>query len=591
MKKTTRKALIAVVIGVVALAAIYSAMTAKGSKEQAEVHTSSAEENIKPPIAEHADVLVLGNVITMDENNPSAEAVAISEDKILYVGTAEGAKSFCDEQTVTYDYGANSVYPGFLEAHCHPGGAGFKMTGTARLSTENSLEECVQIMKEYMDANPDAEIYRGSGFMEKDMKPHASMLDAICPDKVMLVSSADGHSMWINTKAMETYGINQEAIDKWGTDCVRVDENGKPTGYISEGPVFHVREQAVISTEEMKKALLAWEKYALSSGYTAAYNAGVETLSKNEAAAYYELEKEGKLNLYTYVGRMVKDNTDTPEEDVEKIAREAKEHDSHHFKTLGIKVFADGVVEAHTAWLLDEYKDKPGYFGVPRFNDHEKMVRLLKAANNYGFNVHVHSIGDAATKAWVDAIAEAEEDTGNFDMRNCLAHLHIVRKEDIKRIADYNIMACTGMMWIEKEPGYFEQECAYVGEEKAYNAYPIKSFIDNGAVIVSHSDYPVSSTFSAPWTICFGVAGYLPSHGKEVVRHEDECISRNETLKALTINVAYTWHEEDRMGSLETGKLANLTVFDKDFMKDDLAEIENSKCLATFIDGKLLYKE
>ncbi|MBP3232593.1 MAG: amidohydrolase family protein [Anaerovibrio sp.] len=415
------------------------------------------------------------------------------------------------------------------------------------------------------------------------------MLDAVCSDKSIVVESYDGHSMWLNTKAMEEFGINQDAVAKWGKDCVRVDSSGKPTGIISEAPTFHVRANMKFSVEDMKKYLLAWQDLALSNGYTGAYNAGVEIVSKSEPLAFYELEKEGKLKYYAYSGSLLQDNTDTPEADMDAVAAEAEAHNSKHYKLIGAKVFCDGVVEAHTAWLLDDYLDKPGYRGVSRFDDHKKMVRLIKAAEKHNMNVHVHSIGDASTKAWIDAFAEAEEATGNFDMRNALAHLHIVRKEDVKRIADYNIMAVAGMMWVGKEPGIFEQEVAYVGQEKAERAYPIKSIIDYGGVLGSHSDFPVSPVFSVPWTVCLGATGYLPSYGKSMIRHADQCLSRLDTLKALTINVAYMWHEEERMGSLETGKLANLTVFDKDFMRDDFKDIENAKCLATYVDGELVY--
>ncbi len=538
---------------------------------------------------EVADVLVLGNVITMDERKPYAEAVAVKGDKILYVGAAEVARQLCDDNTKVYDYGKNSVYPGFLEAHCHPGGVGLKKCLIASLDPNASLEECVQVMKEYMEAHPEEEIVQGQGFEEHGVKPHYSMLDAICPDKAMICTDSGGHSMWMNSKAMERFGIDQRAVEQWGTACVRVDENGKPTGYISEGPVFRVRNSITVTVDQMKRALSAWQDFALSMGYTGSYNAGVDLLSTNEPKAYYALEEEGKLKHYTYAGSMIMDNTDTPEEDMDAVAAEAEAHNSKHYKILGAKIFCDGVVEAQTAWMLEDYLDKPGYKGVSRFNDHDKMVRVLKAAEKHNMNVHIHTIGDAACKAWVDAIAEAEEATGNFDMRNALAHLQAVRPEDIRRIADYNIMAVCGIMWVEKTYTMYEVMAKYVGREKADNGFPVKDFFDKGAVVVSHSDFPVSPTFSVPWTVCLAVNRYLPSNGKDLQRNPDQCISRLDALKTVTTNVAYMWHEEDRMGSLEIGKLANMAVFDKDFMRDDFEEIENAKCLATFVDGELVF--
>lgn len=537
-----------------------------------------------------ADLLVLGNVITMDEHKPYAEAVAVKGDRILYVGAAKVARKLCDAHTKVLDYGKNSVYPGFLEAHCHCGGAGYKMIGVANMKQENTLEECVRIMKKYMEEHPDKQIINGSGFATTGEEPTAAMFDAICPDKIMVCSSVDGHSMWLNTKAMEEYGIDREAAEKWGPQCVVVDEKGNPTGYISEGPVFEVRAKSKVTVGDMKESVMAWQDFALSKGYTGVYNAGMEVTSKCEPEAFYELEKEGKLKMYTYGGSVVRDNTDTPEEDLERIAREAAEHNSKHVRIIGAKVFCDGVVEAHTAWMLDDYLDQPGYKGVPRFNDHEKMVRLLEAAQARGMNVHVHSIGDAATKAWVDAIAQAQASTGDYDMRNALAHLQAVSREDIKRIADNNIIAVVGIMWLEAEPGFIEQEIMYIGEEKAIHAYPAGDLAEQGAVVVSHSDYPVSPGFSVPETICQAVIGYLPSHGSKWARGGGQQLSREESLKALTTNVAYSWHAEDLMGSLEIGKLANITVFDADFMKDDMADIEKAQCLATIVDGELVYK-
>ncbi len=537
-----------------------------------------------------ADVLILGNVITMDVYKPNAEAVAIKGNTILYVGAAEVAKKICDSNTKIYDYGKNSIYPGFLESHCHCGAVGLEKSEMAGLSAHASLEECVQVMKKFMEDHPEKEFYLGGGYEEHGVKPTAALLDAICKDKPMVCVDSSAHSMWLNTKAMEEYGINKDAVAKWGTDCVHVDANGNPTGLISEAPTFHVREKVNLTVDIMKNALLSWQELMLSNGYTGCYNAGVTLANANEPFAYYALEKEGKLKHYVYAGSLIGDNTDTPEADMDKVAADAEEHNSKHYTLLGAKVFCDGVVEAHTAWMLDDYIDKPGYKGVSRFNDHDKMVRLVKAASKHNMNVHVHTIGDAASKAWMDAFAEAAEATGDFDMRNALAHLQVVHPDVIRRMGEYNVMALCGVMWVEKSHALYEVMAQYLGQEKADNGFPVKDFFDNGVVAVTHSDYPAADTFGAPSAFCLGVNRYLPSNGIKLQRNPDQCVSRYDMLRMLTTNVAYMWHEENRMGSLEYGKLANITVFDKDFMNDDFADIEKAKCLATFVDGEQVYK-
>ena len=396
--------------------------------------------------------------------------------------------------------------------------------------------------------------------------------------------------MWINTRAMEAFDINEEAVAQWGTECIHVDENGKPNGLLAEKPAIDLVKRVQPELEQAKKELLGFQQYAFANGYTGVYDAGYQLLTRHDPRAYKELDDEGKLKLYSFCGSFVNDNTDTPEEDVERIVKEAEEYNGKHVRVLGVKVFADGVVEGHTAWMLDDYVDKPGYKGVTRFDDHDKMVRLVKAASAHNMNVHVHSVGDGATRAWIDAFAQAQSETGNFDMRNALAHLQEVTPEDVKRFGEYNVMAVCGIMWAIKHPAGFAQEVAYVGEEKSYNAYPVKSIIDGGGVVANHSDYPVSPMFSAVQAFCLGVLKKLPSLSDDYIRNIDQAVSRYEALKTLTSNVAYMWHEEDRMGSISIGKLANFVVMDRDFMHDDFADIEKAVCLATIVDGDIVYK-
>ena len=503
-----------------------------------------------------AQTIILGNVITMDEFKPYARAIAVADGKIIYVGSKEAAMKLKGDNTRVLDYGSNSIYPGFLEAHCHPGFAGNIMFGRANLAEGKTPEDYLAILKKYVRENPDKPHYVGSGWTDDWLyQLNAKQLDQICPDKPMINQSGSGHMMWVNTKAMEAFDINEDAVKQWGTECIHVDENGKPNGLLAEKPAIDLVKRV-----------------------------------QPEPRAYKELDDEGKLKLYSFCGSFVNDNTDTPEEDMDRIAEEAKEFNGKHVKVIGAKVFADGVVEGHTAWMLDDYVDKPGYKGVTRFDNHDKMVRLVKAAAAHDLNVHVHSIGDGATRAWIDAFAQAQTEVGNFDMRNALAHLQEVTPEDVKRIGEYNVMAVCGIMWAIKHPAGFPQEVAYVGEEKSNNAYPVKSIMDAGGVVANHSDYPVSPFFSAVQAFCMGVLKKLPSYPDEYIRNIDQAISRYEALKTLTSNVAYMWHEEDRMGSISLGKIANFTVFDRDFMHDDFADIEKANCLATIVDGEQVYR-
>ena len=205
--------------------------------------------------------------------------------------------------------------------------------------------------------------------------------------------------------------------------------------------------------------------------------------------------------------------------------------------------------------------------------------------------MYVHSIGNGATKFMLDCIEDAEKITGDMDQRNVLAHLQYVTDEDIKRMGATNSIPAVPPLWSPKEPNVYEQEVRYVGKELADKAYPIKSFYDYGANVVFHSDSPVSPIFDIKLSIYTAEKRTYP---KEIANTEprniEESITREQSLRAMTINVARQWRQEHRLGSIEFGKIANMTVFDCDFLHDDLEKVAKANIIATIIDGEEVYK-
>lgn len=539
----------------------------------------------------NAQKIYLGNVITMDDKKPYAEAVATSDGMIMYVGSESIARSMADSQTEIIDLKGNSIYPGFLESHCHPLGAGQMLDteASADLASAKNNAECIKILDEFIKKHPEKKRYLAFNYIELDEKPTASMIDAICEDKPVIVTTVDGHSQWLNTAAMNTFHIDKDAVKKYGNDLIHVDANGIPTGFISEAPVFEIRKKLTISEEDGKSFLLKSQEFFFSKGYTAVYDAGQELIDTNCIDFYKALVKEGSLKLRTYAGSVIDETCEDIKGAVEQIAK-MQECNSEYYKIIGVKTFSDGVVEAHTAYLLDEYLDQPGYHGSQRMTDPDKLKELYTEAAKHNMNVHCHCIGDAATHCNLDAIEETIKSTGNTDMRNALAHLQVVNKNDIKRFADLNVIAVVPPLWSPKEPNYFSQELEYLGTERAEAAYPTKSFLDNGAVYAFHTDYPVSPIVDVPKSIYTAVMRRLPNHSEENVRQSDEFLSRYQALLGLTKNVAYMWHEENHLGSLEIGKVANMSVYDSDFLNDDLEVVANSSLVCTIVDGEIVYK-
>ena len=539
--------------------------------------------------------LVFGNIITMDEKRPFAKAALVKDGVFAFVGSAAEAKRLAAADAEVLDYGENFIYPGFLESHCHGYFAGDRAVGQANLM-QVGLTDYVkyrEIIKEFIAKNPQRKFYVAAGWAENEEYVTKAYLDDICSDKPLLMQTGGGHSMLLNTKALEWAGIDAAYAKKMGYDLVHVDKNGEPDGYICEAPVMELMPKLSATFEEAKNLLLAWQEIAFKNGYTAVADAGTEIFFKDSARAYHALEEEGKLKLRTYAYILTEDNVADPKAEVARVAAVRANYSGEYFHVVGIKAFLDGVTEAHTGWQNQDYADQPGYHGVERFNDHDKMVQLIAEADKEGLSVHVHSEGGGATHFMLGCIEDAEKITGDKDQRNVLAHLHFVTEEDIRRMAATGSVPAVPPLWTAKIPGFYDIEVKYVGEELASQSYPIKSFFDAGACPVFHSDYPVSPSFNIPISIYMAETRALPKgmlDGADTRHNVKEAITREQSLRALTINVAHAWHQEHRLGSIEFGKIANMTVYDCDFLHDDIEKVAQANLIATLVDGKEVYK-
>ena len=539
--------------------------------------------------------LIFGNIITMDEKRPFAKAALVKNGVFAYIGSAEEAKRLAAADAEVLDYGENFIYPGFLESHCHGYFAGDRAVGQANLM-QVGLTDYVkyrEIIKEFIANNPQRKFYVAAGWAENEEYVTKAYLDEICSDKPLLMQTGGGHSMLLNTKALEWAGIDAAYAKKMGYDLVHVDKNGEPDGYICEAPVMELMPKLSATFEEAKNLLLAWQEIAFKNGYTAVADAGTEVFFNESAQAYHALEEESKLKVRTYAYILTEDNVDDPKAEVARVAAVRASYSGEYFHVVGIKAFLDGVTEAHTGWQNQDYADQPGYHGVERFNNHDKMVQLIAEADKEGLSVHVHSEGGGATHFMLGCIEDAEKITGDKDQRNVLAHLHFVTEEDIRRMAATGSVPAVPPLWTAAIPGFYDIEVKYVGEELASQSYPIKSFFDAGACPVFHSDYPVSPSFNIPISIYMAETRALPKgmlDGADTRHNVKEAITREQSLRALTINVAHAWHQEHCLGSIEFGKIANMTVYDCDFLHDDIEKVAQANLVATIVDGQEVYK-
>ena len=538
--------------------------------------------------------VILGNIITMDDKRPFAKAALVKDGTFAYIGDASEVKKLAAADAQVLDYGENFIYPGFLESHSHGYMAGDRAIGQANLAQvlTTDYEKYREIIKQFIADNPQRKVYMAAGWIENDQYVTKAYLDEICFDKPLLMNTGAGHSMLLNTKALEYFGIDAAYAKKYGYDMVHVDDNGEPDGYVCELPVMEIMPKLPNTFEDAKNFLLEWQNIAFKNGYTAVADAGVELNSPLAVTAYHELEQEGKLKLRTFGYLLIQKNPESPKAEIARAAATRAKYSGEYFHIIGVKAFLDGVIEAHTGWQIDEYADQPGYYGTPVFNDRDKMVELLVEADKEGLAVHVHSVGNGATQFMMNCIEEAEKITGDMDQRNVLAHLQFVTDEDIQRMGKTRSIPAVAPLWSPKEANVYEQEVRYVGQELADQAYPIKSFYDAGANVVFHSDYPVSPMLDIRYSIYTAEKHTYPKASGMVSapRNLKEIITREQSLRAMTVNVAYQWHQENRLGSIEFGKIANMTVFDCDFLHDDIEKVAQAKLIATIVDGEEVYK-
>ncbi len=562
-----------------------------------------------------ADKVLLGQVVTMDDNGTVAEAIAVKDGKIIFVGSADAVGEYMGEGTEIYDYGTNVIYPGFIDGHTHLGLVATMLVDGAMLDAGIKLRQNAELVKAYIEANPGKEVYKGLNFWvfpDDDDPPTHDVLDKYASDEVpIIIAGGGGHAALMNQKAIEYFNI-KDLISVYGTDGIKVDENGEPTGYLVETPRFDLFQQIPVSKEEMKDFFLFWQENSLKNGFTTVCDAGiVETEKIPMVSAFKELAEEGKLKIKIRALCEITETNKDPIKEVDKIARLASECDNDYFRITGVKVFLDGVVEALTTWTLNPYTAEAGkgdnYYGYIRWNEDrkEELTEIVKYANEKGLQVHMHAIGEGAAKYALDCYEAAFRALPDIDARNAVAHLTYVTEDMPKRFADNKVIAVVNPTWSTWKYGTKEDEIKVYGETEARNMYKIRSFIDAGAMTSFHTDSagtPLEQIFVAATrrTVKDAQIALDRSQYSELalntypddLRGIEETIDGITSLKCLTRNPAYLLKEENNLGSIEVGKAADFTIYSVDLTDNDVVtnvSMVNAAPLSVFSNGRMIY--
>ncbi|WP_134700778.1 amidohydrolase [Ammoniphilus sp. YIM 78166] len=528
-----------------------------------------------------ADIIVSSNtVFTGLTDHPESASIAIIDNKIVAIGTEAEIKHLVGEHTKIYDFKDQFIMPGFHDFHLHI------MQGAIALHSVNlfsarSEDEALDMIQEFAKNNPANPWVIGftwdAGYWDKKELPTRSSLDRILPDRPAIMFHAEGHYAWVNTKALELANITRNT-QKPSYGYIGKDTNGEPNGILYENAMDDVIHHAFNFSRNQKEEMFSnFLAYAASLGITAVHD--LHALKSVEALDVFE-EFESKGNLTTRVHLWPALNGDI---DHAKKLRDT--YQSEKLRVSGLKQFIDGVITSRTAFLLEPYADQPETRGETTLPPETIKEWVLKA-DEEGFSIRFHAIGDGAIRLALDAYEEAQKVNGKRDSRHSIEHVEVIHPQDIHRFKELGVTA-------SMQPNHFamSERGVYtdrIGTEREKHVFSIRSLQKAGAKLAFGTDFPIDSL--NPLLQIYRAVTRIDSSGN-TVWHPHECITLSEALKAYTIGPAQGAFREYELGTLEVGKLADIVVLEQNLFQIPVEEIPHTKVLLTIVDGKVVFDE
>jgi predicted amidohydrolase YtcJ len=540
-----------------------------------------------------ADVLLRnGKIYTADPARSIRQAIAIKGNTIVAVGDDDEVAPLIGGATTVVDLKGKLVLPGLIDTHIHPIMGAVNNAKCSLAGVKPTIEALKPVIHACLanDKGGADEWFEAAQLDNYGFSATAKDVDQIETSRPVALWGNDGHTVWVNSRGLELLGVTAETPDPRGGKIAR-DESGAPTGSFADSAAIFVTEKIPAPTVEEQAALTARELAKMSAyGITSLMDAWVTPIDMKVWQLLYD---SGKLPLRVRMAIYVADPNDDSDDAVERLVMASREGniDPEFLRSGVVKVFADGVMEypAQTAALFSPYLDadgKPTKHAGTLYFDPERFARLVQKLDAAGITVHIHAIGDRAVRASLDAFAAARAANGDKDNRHQMAHLQLVDPVDFPRFKELGVIADFQLLWAKREPATEGPLEPYLGPDRYRYLYPAGSLHEAGAMIIGGSDWDISSydPFRGFQTAVTRAGG----KGQKPL-NIDERIPLQTAIDAYTINAAYAMKQDKITGSLEVGKRADLVVLDRDILTTDPETIEDTKVLATYLDGRLVY--
>jgi hypothetical protein len=542
--------------------------------------------------ARPADSALLNGVVyTADAAHTVAQAVAVTDGRIAAVGSDDDVRRLCDPATRVIDLDGRLVLPGFIDSHAHASETVGEVFGVG-LKGLGSLEAYVAAVRAFAADHPELPAIRGWGWsnvVTPGHGPTAAALDAAVADRPALLHSEDGHSLWANSLALRLAGVGIDTPDPPNGLIERDPATGAPSGTLREGAQQLVDGAAAPFSSDQCAAGLRHFQRAVAGplGITSVFDpmlvAGGPIFDAFEA-----LQRAGELTVRFRAGFWLR--SDLPlDEQLRTAAAERARHHGALFQADTVKLFADGVIESHTAFLDEPYADTPGDRGFPEWPPAALNAASVAAAGA-GFELHYHAIGDAATAMALDAIAAARA-AGHAGGRPAITHVQLTRPGDIERFAELGVTAVLNPYWFLRDDYFYDLQVPCLGLSRAEREYPMASFFAAGVPVAAASDFPVTVPPDPLAGIQVGVMRWFAGEAAAGdVLWPAERVGVEQMIDSFTIAGARAHGLDSETGSLEAGKSADLIVVDTNILAVPAAEIGSAKVLLTVFGGDEVYR-
>jgi len=539
-------------------------------------------------VSERADLVVVGDVYTVDAARSWAKAVAIRGDRIVAVGTEADVRERVDSKVEVLS-GA-CVMPGFQDAHIHAAFAG-RIRRHVNLDDLHRLPDYLDRIATHADAHPDDGWIVGGGWFGPvfgEEGPQARDLDEVVPDRPVFLMNTDTHAAWVNSRALAIAGITAATPDPWDGYYVR-DTDGAPTGCLQEGTAytFWAEHVPADSVEDWMASIRVAQTYLHALGITGWQDAWVQP---DLLRAYRSLDDAGELTARVVASLWWDRHREL--EQIRELVEQRQWGTGGNLDASTVKIMLDGCPESSTGSMLEPYE---GHFGEEhdrgiQFVEERTLTEALVRLDELGFQVHQHALGDRAVRSALDAVQAARKTNGWNDARHHIAHLQLPDPVDIPRLRPLGVVANIQPLWACNDPQMSELTLPRLGEERMGWQYPFGDLARTGATLAAGSDWPVS-TPNPLLEMEVAVTRVDPGDRDAEPFLPAQRLSLAQAFDAFTMGSAIVNHDEGATGSIESGKRADLAVLDHDVFAQDAGPLGDARVVMTMASGRVVYEE